>query len=546
MRAVGFAIEPPDPGLELVSTESELGSGIRLDLQLRNAGRGAVRLERVRIHLDARPARVLEHGWQSWSVVRRAAPGDVRPARQEAPAWLRGQLHADPDVAGTVVSGDHFLVTESGLAGFLDGRHNLSLVLAPPDGPLEAVALLDGVRLPAGGERRLDPLWLADGDPGRLYSEYAGHWGRESGARSGRRLEPGWCSWYEYYSAVRPRHVLSNLALAAEHELRVVQVDDGYQAEVGEWLEPGEGWKETTIEEVARAIAAEGCEPGVWTAPFVVRTGGAVAARHPEWLVGDDETGKPLAALYNPIWRGWSHALDTTNSAVLDHLRETYAVLAEWGYRFQRLDFCYTAGLRGRRAGDGLLTRAEALAAGLAAVREGVGDDATLVASGCPLASAVGSVDAVRVSDDTAPYWEPRGAFEGYPEATPAGRNAVASTVLRAPLHRRVFLNDPDCLLLRPTGTLLTRAERRVMTHTAVGTGGVVNLSDDLARYGAEEWGRVARIAALAADADAPVDVADPFATPVTVDGPTLRLEISWDAPSSRLLRRADRAVLLP
>lgn len=546
MRVVGISIEPPAAGLTLDVRESEVGSGIRVDLVLRNAAAAAAAVDRVVLALDARPAQVLEHGWQSWSVVRRASPHDVRPPRRAAPGWLRGQLHADPDVAGEVVSGDHFLVTDGGLAGFLDGRHNLATVLAPPDAPLRAVALLDGVVVPAGGERVLDPLWLADGDPGRLYSEYAGHWGAECGARTGGRIELGWCSWYEYYTALRPQHVLANLELAVEHEIRVVQVDDGFSAEVGEWLEPAEAWKETTAEAVAQRIRDAGCVAGIWTSPFVVAVDGGLATRHPDWLVADEETGKPLAALYNPTWRGWSNALDTTNPAVLDHLRGVVAELAGWGYSFQRIDFCYLAGVRGRRQGDGRMTRAEAVVAGLRAIREGIGEHATLVASGCPLAPAAGIVDGMRVSDDIAPYWDPRGAFDGYPEATPAARNSVASTVLRSPLHRRVFLDDPDCLLLRPTGTLLTRDERRIITHAAVGTGGVVTLSDDLARYGADEWGRVARIAALAADADAPVDLVDPFATPLQVDGPTLRLEISWEGRVSRLQRRADRAVLLP
>jgi alpha-galactosidase len=546
VRVVGATVEPPDSGLEVSWSASELGSGQRIDLVLRNASKGPVHVERVRLQLDARPERVLEHGWQSWSVVRRAAPADIRPARRTAPAWLRGQLHADPDVAGTVVSGDHFLLTDSGIAGFLDGRHNLGTILAPPEGPLEAVAMLDGVEVDAGSQRVLDPLWLADGDPGKLYSEYADHWGIEAGARIWRSIEPGWCSWYEYYTGIKPEQVLANLELAAEHELRVVQVDDGFSAEVGEWLEPAKDWKETTAEQMARRIADAGCEPGIWTAPFVVAQGGSVATRHPDWLVGDEETGKALAALYNPLWRGWSNALDTTNPAVLDHLRTVYAELASWGFTFQRIDFCYTAAMRGRRHGDGRLTRAEAMAGALGAVREGLGEGAMLISSGCPFGPAVGVVDGMRVSDDTAPYWDPRGAFDGYPEATPAARNAVASTVLRSPLHRRVFVNDPDCLLLRPTGTLLTREERRVVTHAAVGTGGVTTLSDDLGRYGPDEWGRAARIMGLAADADAPLHLADPFATPLVVDGPTLRLEISWEAPFSRLSRRADRAVLLP
>ena len=46
----------------------------------------------------------------------------------------------------------------------------------------------------------------------------------------------------------------------------------------------------------------------------------------------------------------------------------------------------------------------------------------------------------------------------------PAARNAVRNTLTRSPLHSRWFLNDPDCLLLRPT-TKLTPAELQVGAH---------------------------------------------------------------------------------
>ncbi len=545
MRVVETSVEPAGHGLELACSESELGSGVRVDLALRNPTAAPIAVDRVRLQLDARPRLVLEHGWQSWSVVRRTTPADVLPARAAAPEWLRGQLHADPDFGGTVVSGDQFLVTDGGIAGFLDGRRNLSTVLAPARCPLEAVALLDGVEIAPHSERRLDPLWLADGDPGLLYSEYASLWGKEAGARSSVAPGLGWCSWYEYFTSVTPAHVRKNLALAREHGIGVILIDDGYAAGVGEWLEPAEAWKESPVADLAAEIAAAGGDPGIWTAPFLVMEGGSLAISYPDWLVGDARSDRPLRALHNPLWHGWCNTLDTTLPEVLDHLRSMYSRLREQGFAFQKIDFCYSAAMIGRRT-SGNLTRAEALSAGLEAIREGVGEDTLLIASGCPLGPAVGTVDSMRVSDDVAPYWDPRGIFEGYPEATPAARNSVAASALRAPLHRRVFSNDPDCVLLRPTGTMLTRDERRTLTHAVLGTGGILLLSDDLGRYGPEEWGLVARMSALAADADGPLDLVDPFATPLEVDGPAFRLEIAWDAAHSRLLRRPDRANLLP
>jgi alpha-galactosidase len=48
----------------------------------------------------------------------------------------------------------------------------------------------------------------------------------------------GWCSWYYYWQGVSEEHIMANLGYLAEHrrELPVeyVQIDDGYQAEIGD------------------------------------------------------------------------------------------------------------------------------------------------------------------------------------------------------------------------------------------------------------------------------------------------------------------------
>src|SRR5438045_4298640 len=96
--------------------------GRRVDVILRNAGGEPVHLDRVEIETGLRPDRVLEHGYQSWSVVRRTRPADVRPERAQLPDWVRGTHFSDPGAAGRLVSGDHFLVTDAGVVGFLDAR----------------------------------------------------------------------------------------------------------------------------------------------------------------------------------------------------------------------------------------------------------------------------------------------------------------------------------------------------------------------------------------------------------------------------------------
>lgn len=536
-------------GLELELTRTSLGSGLRVDAMVRNPTSRDFAVGSVRFKIECKPEVVLEHGYQSWSPVSRRSPGRTRPWRRRAPSWTKAVWHARPDLAGRAVTGDQFLVigsnrqfsADNGVVGFLDAKRHLSTVVARPDG-VWAAAWLDGVALPPGSSRPLDPLWIASGDPGRLYSELAGLWADEASARRNAASPLGWCSWYQYFSEVTPEDIRRNLSLANQHGMALVQVDDGYQRAVGDWLTPRPSWSEDgdgfgQIAAVADEIRAAGLLPGIWTAPFLVSPKSEVARRFPEWVATDDR-GRPLRAMWNPrSWGGWVYALDTTRPAVLEHLTTTFHRLAEMGFDYHKIDFCYAATMPGRRLGDGTQTRAEALRAGLVAVREGIGPTRQLLGCGCPLGPAVGIVDAMRVSPDTAPRWGP-GVVQvpGYPDTAPSARNAVRASVLRAPLHRRLWVNDPDCLVIRPVKTHLSESHRAILASVVAGTGGFTLLSDDLALYGDAEWNAVARLAATHSLADRPLSIEDPFAEEVRVTSDLAQLRVRWTGKNPRAL----------
>jgi alpha-galactosidase len=516
--------------LDVTTRESVLGSGTRVDIALHNPSRRVIILHAVTWTVDGwSPELVLEHGYQSWSVVRRASPGDVRPERLELPSHAVDTHFGHADAVGEVVAGDQFLVTDKGVIGWLDARSHVGAVEARDDGRLVAIALLDGVALPAGGTRTLDPLWAARGGAGALYSEFANHWGVVAGARIPDRHVAGWCSWYEYFAAVTPADIRSNTALAASHGLDAVQIDDGYQAAIGDWLDTCDAWSGDEWSGGTAALADEirsaGMQAGIWTAPFLVAEASALYARHPEWTT-THASGHPSRAAYNGNnWGGWTFGLDTTRQDVLDHLRATYTVLVAQGFDYHKIDFCYAGGLRATRS-DPTKTRAEALRMGLDAVRAGIGEDAFLLGCGCPFGPAVGVVDAMRVSADVAPRWDAGGHWPGLAESAPAAKNAIAASVLRAPLHRRVFLNDPDCLLIRPTGTSLDERQRSLLTEVVAGTGAFLLLSDDLSRYTDHEWSVVEQLRADQPALDVPLDIVDPFSPAVVVRSPAHTLVV--------------------
>ncbi len=121
--------------------------------------------------------------------------------------------------------------------------------------------------------------------------------------------------------------------------------------------------------------------------------------------------------------------------------------------------------------------------AGLQALREAAGEEVALLGCGCPLGSAIGLVDAMRIGTDVAPDWLPKYKgiqffFRSEPNMS-AARNALQNTLARAPLHDRWWINDPDCLLIREN-TNLSLAEVQSLAAAIALTGGSLLLSDHL------------------------------------------------------------------
>ena len=57
-----------------------------------------------------------------------------------------------------------------------------------------------------------------------------------SDARLGAPYQVGWCSWYHYFHRITEDALRANLARAADWPFDVFQLDDGYQAAIGDWL----------------------------------------------------------------------------------------------------------------------------------------------------------------------------------------------------------------------------------------------------------------------------------------------------------------------
>ncbi len=131
--------------------------------------------------------------------------------------------------------------------------------------------------------------------------------------------------------------------------------------------------------------------------------------------------------------------LDVTHPAAAEHLARVYRTLSGWGYSFHKVDFLYAGAIDGRRHLD--MNGLEAYREGLRLVREAIGPDALLLASGAPLLPTIGLCDAMRIGPDVLPETQsPRLEVE----------KLVSVTSLRAWMNGRLWVNDPDHLVARP------------------------------------------------------------------------------------------------
>ena len=523
MQLHGGRVEVRADRPEALAVEWSLGGG-RLTWSVTNRGDTDTAVHAVAIvsRLDpvTEPLRVLRHGYQSWSPTGVATfRVDQDGSRAEGVRSLvLGMHHADQGVAEPDELRSELVTAlrdDTGallVAGFLGGwDHDGTFRVRPARDGSGAVELwveayLGGAVLEAGERRALHDVWFAEGehDASPLLETWAAELGQVGAARTSAPYQVGWCSWYHYFHDVTEADLLGNLRRADAWPFEVFQLDDGFQAAIGDWLVTNADFP-TPIEGLAGAIAAAGRTPGIWIAPFLAGPDSEVAARHPGWLARHRASGGPLVGMVNDGWGGLVHTLDTTQPEVLAHLEEVARHLVEAGFPYLKLDFTYAPSMDGHYADPGQ-TPAQRVRAGFEAVRRGAGDAAFLLGCGAPLGATVGLVDGMRIGADVGPWWHaPRGRYSpaGHEGGEPATVNAWRNTLSRSFLHRHLWLNDPDCLMLRTDETQLQPEQVRAWALAVAASGGMALVSDDLALLGDEARHLLDEVISLGREADA-------------------------------------------
>ena len=433
------------------------------------------RAGRVEIFRGPAATELLLNNWQSWGPMQKMAPGQKQEGLEERKAKQgRYVFNPFPDTILSHLVSDYFLAWESAVAGFLTSKVAHPYFLIENDqlvGCLEYFDTLFSEPVP------LEPLVVLQGHSVEtLLENYA-----DLAAAENRTSVPGWnpvgwSSWYHYFANLSSKDVEKNLKIArAGFPFEVFQIDDGFEKDIGDWTQVKEGF--SALPDLAHLIRDHGFTAGLWTAPFSASETSSLFDSHKGWMVS--EGGRPKEC-YNG-WKNKIYALDTSHPEVKIWLYELFSSLKKMGFDYFKIDFLFSAAMEGARAKN--VTPIQAYREGLEVIRQAIGGG-FLLGCGAPLLPSIGLVNGMRIGEDTAPFWNSQLApFQGV-----NALYALKNSIMRYFMHKRWWLNDPDCLLLRNKDIDLSPNEKELYALVAGTLDNMIIESDDLELV--DDWGK--------------------------------------------------------
>lgn len=295
----------------------------------------------------------------------------------------------------------------------------------------------------------------------------------------------GWCSWYRYYADISTALIMENLReMKKNPALSFVQIDDGYQTHMGDWLTFTEKFP-GGLAPLVKSIKTEGKEPALWVAPFIASADSELAREHREMLAKDD-SGNPLVS-EKLTYGGWRdtpwHALDFTNQSSIEYIKKVFAYYRhELGIKYFKLDACYWGAIKGYRFSNPNATRIENYRLGMQAIHEACGEDTIILGCNAPMWPSLGLCHAMRVSDDIE---RKRGRI----------MQLARETINRIWMNESLYMIDPDCLCLNNLGEQQAEpGDYRVHAATVILADGILMLGDGLGELSQEKLELIEKI----------------------------------------------------
>ena len=318
-------------------------------------------------------------------------------------------------------------------------------------------------------------LYFAHGREDNVFDAWFGALGVK--ARTQEKIA-GYTSWYNRYENISAQSIREDLqgCIGNLQPGDLFQIDDGWEPNVGDWLDADPAKFPEGMKQAADAIHAAGFRAGLWLAPFAANKASGLYREHQDWFLRD-EKGRPWKAGSN--WGGF-YGLDIDHPEVVAYLEKVFdRVLNEWGYDLVKLDFLYAAA----PFGTADETRAGRMIRAMKLLRRLCGDK-LILGCGVPLMPAFGLVDYCRIGCDVGLDWDDKPHMRLAHRERVSTRQSINNTVFRRQLNGRAWLNDPDVFFLREGNLKLSDEQKYVLATVNSVLGGVLLHSDNMAQYG--------------------------------------------------------------
>lgn len=489
--------------IEVKCERKDIDNGSIYSLSIKNLSRKHIRITRLRLSAtdgigsfleNTNPSRVsfLRNGYQSWSTARtyRVSEKPLRPRFKLISLATSNMANLPSNIPGILSSEMYSIIMD------LDSQESMLVGQLPPFNQFFYILLNINARkrmsyfeliydfgrqlLESNKVVKIDGILFLKGSRPTVEQEYFHKIQETIKYKPPKDNLKGWCSWYQYYDKITPEILYKNLKSIKDRGMKFdfFQIDDGYQKAVGDWLQQKPIF-DGKMKELTHAIKDAGMKPGIWIAPFSVASKSELYKMYPEYIL-KDEYGKKIKASYNPWWKCYYYGLDVTHPRFVEYLKEiidTY--VNDWGFEYLKCDFLFTACLRGAVHHELTLSRASVLKRGMQIIRESAGKKTKIIGCGMPLSAGIGLVDAMRVGPDTGGFWINPTAKLVRTGCMFGVRNSMRNFMVRSPMHKRMWLNDPDCAMIRDKGTRLSEGERMSQINAIALSGGILLFSDD-------------------------------------------------------------------
>ena len=340
---------------------------------------------------------------------------------------------------------------------------------------------LEGRELAVGEAYTMERFMVAEGTPNgehTLMEAYADGVADLNNCIPTGDLPVGWCSWSCFYGDVNEDRIRTAADMqdlyAYDGRPNLIQIDDGWQRSgsfCGEWVTDEKKFPEgmAATSEYVREL---GLTFGLWLAPLMLDD----QSEYYESLKHLSMPDITLGEHYHPFNLG--------DPAYHDHLRKTFRrMVDEFGATYFKLDFLAAAVRFFNGKGsfvkfpDGYCIEVQRKA--LQVIRDTVGKDVFLLACGAQTLLGAGIFNGARMSCDI--IW---GKNKSFPTYWQIMQNCLHTVGWRYFYHRKVYVNDPDGLVLRDwdrgDGFNCTWSEAELWTVAIAMSGGSVLSNDEL------------------------------------------------------------------